>query len=415
MNTQSETAIKHSDVINQIVLNRQNTEEIGRVAELWLDPIAHQVLGLVCKSGLLGRKKRSFTWVEIEAIGSDSILVYLDSETAAKKPPSVESIVGHQLWTDGGNQAGTLMDYRFDPQTGKVVEYIFGSKGWRGLTDGTYRLPPVAIASVGGKRVMAIETMVQNAEHYTGGINHKISQAAESLKDDYAKTKEDMAALVEGAQGLATQVQETTKKVAENTQEKLSDVAGQVQETTKKVAGNAQDKFSDVADQVQETTKKVAENTQNKFSEVAGQAQQTTKQLTGNAQQKLSDVTTQLQETPKKVAENSQNKFSEVAGQVQQSAKQLTGNTKEKLSEVTTQVQQTTKKVAENTQNKFSEVAGQAQQTTKQLTDQAQEKLVQVKTKLPSADSATTTEAADKDKTLKASSEPESAQTALKH
>ncbi|NEQ83900.1 MAG: hypothetical protein F6K26_28070, partial [Moorea sp. SIO2I5] len=317
MNTQSETAIKHSDVINQIVLNRQNTEEIGRVAELWLDPIAHQVLGLVCKSGLLGRKKRSFTWAEIEAIGSDSILVYLDSETAAKKPPSVESIVGHQLWTDGGNQAGTLMDYRFDPQTGKVVEYIFGSKGWRGVTDGSYRLPPVAIASVGGKRVMAIEAMVQNAEQYTDGINQKVAQAAESLKDDYAKTKEDMAALMEGAQGLATQVQENAKTVAGNAQEKLSDVAGQVQETTKKVA----------------------ENTQQKLSDVAGQAQQTTKQLTGNAQQKLSNVAGQVQETTKKVAENTQQKLSDVAGQAQQTTKQLTGNAQQKLSEVAGQAQ----------------------------------------------------------------------------
>ena len=370
MNTQSQTAIKHSDLINRIVLNRQNAEEIGQVAQLWLDPMAHKVLGLVCKSGLLGHKKRSFTWAEIEAIGSDSILVHLNSESKAKKPPSVESIVGYQLWTDGGNQAGTLMDYRFDPKTGKVVEYIFGSKGWRGIADGTYRLPPVAIASVGGKRVMAIEAMVQNAEHYTDGINQKVAQAAESLKDDYAKTKEDMAGLMEGAQGLATQVQENTKKVAGNAQQKLSDVAGQVQQTTKQVTGNAQQKLSDVAGQVQETTKKVAENTQNKFSEVAGQAQQTAKQVTGNAQQKLSDV----------------------AGQVQE----------------------TTKKVAENTQNKFSEVAGQAQQTTKQLTDEAKEKLVQVKTKLPSADSPTTTEATQKDKTLKASSEPESAETALK-
>ncbi|NER32199.1 MAG: hypothetical protein F6J89_32510, partial [Symploca sp. SIO1C4] len=58
-------ALKQSELLNRLVLDRQTAEEIGRVAQLLLDPQAHRVVGLTCKSGFLGSKKKSFTWAKV--------------------------------------------------------------------------------------------------------------------------------------------------------------------------------------------------------------------------------------------------------------------------------------------------------------------------------------------------------------
>ncbi|NJR65874.1 MAG: hypothetical protein HC772_12035 [Leptolyngbyaceae cyanobacterium CRU_2_3] len=61
--------VRQSDLINQLVLDRQTLEELGRVELLWMYPPAHRVLGFICKSGFLGNKKFAFKLDQITAVG----------------------------------------------------------------------------------------------------------------------------------------------------------------------------------------------------------------------------------------------------------------------------------------------------------------------------------------------------------
>jgi len=36
-------------------------------------------------------------------------------------------VIGHELWTNDGNKAGTITDYCFDLKTGAVMAYLFKS------------------------------------------------------------------------------------------------------------------------------------------------------------------------------------------------------------------------------------------------------------------------------------------------
>ncbi|MGK7876254.1 MAG: PRC-barrel domain-containing protein [Xenococcaceae cyanobacterium] len=254
MTTQSKTPIKRSDLLNRLVLDYSTTEEVGRVKQLWLDVKAHQVKGLTCSEGLLGRNKRSFTWAEIETIGTDSILVRTLEGAEPEKPESWESVVGHEMWTDAGNKVGSLKDYTIDPQTGAVIDYLFVSNGWRGVTDGIYRLPSTAIINVGRKRVIAIDAMVQNAEQYAEGLSHKIHKAAEFAKEDYTHTQQDLSAARQRTQAIATQLQQRTQKVRSQAKEKLSEVSSQLQQTTQQLTSQAKEKFSEVKTQLQGTS-----------------------------------------------------------------------------------------------------------------------------------------------------------------
>jgi uncharacterized protein YrrD len=232
MNTQPEV-VQQSEVLNRLVLDRRKAEEVGRVEQLWLNPQSHQVVGLTCKSGFLGNKKQSFTLAQIETIGNDSILVNCDpEEVEPEKPESAVSLIGHEVWTDAGNKAGKIVDYLFVPQTGAVVNYLFVSSGWRGVLDGLYVIPSTAIASVGSKRVIVPDAIVQVPQQYAEGLNQKLSQAAEFIREDAKRTQIDLEAIKRGAQSINEQVRDKTEKLTNIAKEKLSEVKAQQQDAS---------------------------------------------------------------------------------------------------------------------------------------------------------------------------------------
>lgn len=232
MNTQPKI-IRQSELINRLVLERGTAEEVGRVEQWWLNSQSHKVEGFTCKSGFLGSKKQVFTWEQITTIGTDSIMVNNMAEVAqTERQSQAVSLIGHEVWTEAGNKAGKIVDYLFDTQTGAVVNYLFVSSGWRGILDGVYLFPVGAIASVGSKRVIIDDAVVQVPQQYAEGLNQKVTQAAELIREDYKKTQEDLEELKRNAQNIADQVRETTEAVTNVAKEKLSEVKEQRQDTS---------------------------------------------------------------------------------------------------------------------------------------------------------------------------------------
>jgi uncharacterized protein YrrD len=245
MNAQPQI-IRQSDLLNRLVLDRSTAEEVGRVEQLWLNSQSHQVVGFSCKSGFLGNKKRLLTWEQITTIGTDSIIVNIIPEVIEpEKPSQTTSLIGHEVWTDAGNKAGKIVDYLFDPKTGAVINYLFVSSGWRGVLNGVYLLPVEAISSTGSKRALVADAIVQNPQQYAEGLNQKMSQAADLLREDYKKTQDDLEALKRSAQNIAEQVKDTTETVTGIAKEKLSEAtqrqdAPQPNETIKTIDTTAQ-------------------------------------------------------------------------------------------------------------------------------------------------------------------------------
>lgn len=218
------SVIQHSDLLGRLVIDRNTTDDLGRVDQVWLAHKTHQIVGLSCKSGLLGRKHTEFAWGQIETIGQESVLVSYVAGTETQRPPDTELIIGHEVWTDGGNRAGTVVDYQFDVATGAVVDYLFVSNGWQGRLDGVYRLSPTAVISVGSKRMIVNKTAVEEPEQVSAGLADRVTKMKEFLKDDLSRTKDDMKAALEGTQAIASQVQSQGQKLADQAQEKVADL-----------------------------------------------------------------------------------------------------------------------------------------------------------------------------------------------
>lgn len=242
--------IQRSQLLNRRVIDRTTAEEIGRLDDLWLDPKTHQVLGFTCKSGFLGRQKHAFTWAQIHTIGTDSILVNVNPETEdPQKPEQAVNVMGHEVLTDSGNTVGQLADYILAAQSGTVVGYLYKSSGWRGVVDGTYLLSPEDISSVGSKRVIVIDSAVQEPQQYTEGMNQRLNQMGEFLKDDYDKSMRDLRTLIRGGQTFAEQAKDRAQEMGEQAQERARILAEQARDRAQEVAEQTRERVAQMKPQ----------------------------------------------------------------------------------------------------------------------------------------------------------------------
>ena len=243
MATLSKKDVKQSALHNQLVLDFDTTEIVGRVKKLWLDLKSHQVKGLTCACGTFGPEKHMFSWDKVIIVGHDSILVNTENQEQVEQPNCTNDVIGLQVWTDAGNKAGKLVDYCIDTNSGAIVAYLFISNGWRGIANGTYTLYPEAIITVGSKRIIVAETSIQNAQQYAEGLNKKIQQVKEFIHDDIAKSQEDFGVAVKNTQKAASGLQTKAHQATEVVKEKLSDLAKRLQHQ-REVSAEARDKLA---------------------------------------------------------------------------------------------------------------------------------------------------------------------------
>jgi uncharacterized protein YrrD len=201
-------SLQLSKLLKRPVLDRQTVEELGRLSQLLVDAQAQRVTGLLCKSGWWGTKQ-AFSWPQIEAIGDDSILVRSTDSRPGVTPEMVEAPIGFEMFTDRGNRVGYVTDVLFHAGSGEIIHYLFTPQGWQGLVKGSYLLAPVAISSVGEKRVIVLDAAVETPQQYTPGLGDKLNQATDFIQADYQRTKQDLASWQRGAEGWVAQVKGT--------------------------------------------------------------------------------------------------------------------------------------------------------------------------------------------------------------
>ncbi|MDJ0707964.1 MAG: PRC-barrel domain-containing protein [Leptolyngbyaceae cyanobacterium MO_188.B28] len=246
--------IKRSNLLGRLVIDQQTTEELGHINQMFVDVKSHQVMGVSCKSGLLGRIAHVFRWADINSIGADSMLINWNADAPLELSDAMNTMVNHELWTDSGNKVGTINDYCLDSETGQVTDYLFVSSGWQGIKEGAYRLPSEAVINVGPKRIIVKDEAVQSAEQFSEGLQDKLTQAVEFIKEDYAKTQADMTSLVEGAQTTASKLQESAQQVAGQAKGTASNIQGQLQSVVHKAAEHVQETAASVQKKVEEAS-----------------------------------------------------------------------------------------------------------------------------------------------------------------
>ncbi|NJN85304.1 MAG: photosystem reaction center subunit H [Leptolyngbyaceae cyanobacterium SL_7_1] len=233
--------IQQSDLLGRLVLDRNTTEALGRVEQLWLDPMNHQVVGMTCKLGMLQRQPLYIAWAQIHSIGADSVVVEVPVADSRMMPDEVVAIAHQEVWTDKGDRAGNLRDYRLHPPTGNVLEYWFTSNGWRGITDGLYSFLPSTVLRIGRKRLIVEEAVLQAPHQVVPGLSQRVTQIKETLSTD----------TLPDPQAIAQTVKKTSQQVAEQAKEKWAIAAEHVQETSQTWRTRLQSKWAQAREKLQ--------------------------------------------------------------------------------------------------------------------------------------------------------------------
>lgn len=241
--------MRHSQLLNRLVIDRDTTEELGRIDVVWMHPPAHRVMGFICKPGFMTKQRYAFNLKQLYRIGPESILVSAGAaETNVKEVALLETLIGLELWTDAGERLGRIIDCLFDQQTGNITHYLFKSGGWRGFTSGVYQLPPRAVMSFGRKKVLVTAKVSKNLKVFQEGLEDRLVQVSDRIKSGYTQ---ELDSLTSRAQKLTQQAEERLQKLAEQANEQVEafgqaeeeeDFGQQLQEKSQKLMQQAKQK-----------------------------------------------------------------------------------------------------------------------------------------------------------------------------
>jgi uncharacterized protein YrrD len=235
--------IRQSDLLHRLVLDRNTTDELGKVEVVWMDPGTQRVLGFIAKSGLLGKTRFAFNLGQLQKLGTESVVVNSRPvETDVKQVGFLETLIGHELWSESGDKLGKITDCIFNRRTGSISDYLFRSDGWRGFANGLYRLPVPQIISFGKKRVLVSEAATRKLTLYEEGLQQKLSKVGDSfrdnigdrLKESYTEVTQELReksggrSLSEQAQDIAQQAKGRFQTLAEKAAQTAKNVSQQV-------------------------------------------------------------------------------------------------------------------------------------------------------------------------------------------
>jgi uncharacterized protein YrrD len=223
--------VRHSELIDQLVLHRNTLDELGKVEVLWEYPQAHRVLGFICKSGSFDRRKSAFNLDQLDTIGANGLMVNSDPvETDADRVRQIQSLIHSEVWTDTGNRVGKIVDHVFQIKTGVVRQYLLSAGGLQGLAGKIYALYPSQILSWGTRRVLVSAAIVNELEVYQPGLQDRISQFRGVLQEEKAQASQGLQSLMSRAKTKAQILAEQAREQAQTLSAELLESAEQVKE-----------------------------------------------------------------------------------------------------------------------------------------------------------------------------------------
>lgn len=296
--------IRQGELVGRGVMAYETAEEVGTVEHLLVDVKLAQVVGLVCKAvGLMGRKQ-SLSWSQLVNVGRDSIVVHtvVPSTVAASESPlaAAQDMTGLEVWTDGGDHIGRVVDLCLEQATGKVQQYLFalnqeerqeeGQEEGQGAepiaadgaalaessgalaeeeTVSVYAIDPQAIISAGRKRMMIAEEDARRVQPYAYPLTLPTSPSRSSAPwrpEQLPEMPTDFNELLQKGQSFAGKVTNQIRQRARQfTDEQLANQDRIEVNSLPDITEQLQNKTEQVKQQMQAQLKKAKEKAQDQI------------------------------------------------------------------------------------------------------------------------------------------------------
>ena len=226
----NEAVIRQGELVGMGLMAYETTEEVGVIAHLLVDMAQAEVVGFACKAGgplagVLGRTQ-AVSWAQLVKIGRDRIIIHTavpSSEAVENQLAAAQNVTGLEVWTDGGDHIGRVVDFCLEVETGKVQQYLFALN----LRDEelseedvetveVFVIAPATIISAGRKRMMIAEEDARRAQPYGQRLAVKPDQSERALNwgGEPLPVPTDFNEVIQGAQSFAGKVSDRVKQQA---------------------------------------------------------------------------------------------------------------------------------------------------------------------------------------------------------
>ncbi len=250
--------VRRSEVLNLMVMDRGTMQEVGRVERLWMYPQAHRVLGMICKGGgLLAKKRWAYKLPQVESLNQGNI--WIEGPGTATSPDQVrqlETLIDHEIWVDGGDRLGVIVDCLFNRKTGQITQYLFVNNPLRRLIDAPNPLRPEEILSFGNHRALVSPQAVARLRRERPSLRDTFSQMKEQAKAEYEQVTNQTQERVRNWGEEAKTAKERLAEQATLLKQQAAERAKALQEQA------AQDILPQLTEQAQELSQRVGEQYQ---------------------------------------------------------------------------------------------------------------------------------------------------------
>ncbi|WP_375469121.1 PRC-barrel domain-containing protein [uncultured Nostoc sp.] len=186
---------KGSDVIDKVVVTSDKGQKIQRILDLIFDHKRNQLLGFLVEEKGLFRDAKVIPLQEVQAIGSDAIIVKSkESVVKTHRVPAIKEILhqnivlrGTRILTTEGLYLGGLVDLFFDEHSGLVEGYEVSGGIFADAYSGRSFVPAPEALTIGDDVAFVPPETAQMMEEQVGGIRGAV-QATEDRLQESAQT-----------------------------------------------------------------------------------------------------------------------------------------------------------------------------------------------------------------------------------
>lgn len=218
---------KGSDVLSKVIVAYNTGKRIARVQDLIFDQETNRLLGFLVDEGGLFHSPQVVPWQNIQAIGSDAIVVPSRSVIVPSTSiPEVQSVLankivlkGTRILTTDGRYLGLIADLYFDEQSGAIEGYEASGGLFADAYSGRSFIPAPKTANIGEDITFVPPETADLMEEQVGGIKGAVQTASSRIQESTeAATQRLQAAAHSANERLQLTAEETNRRLQSATE-----------------------------------------------------------------------------------------------------------------------------------------------------------------------------------------------------
>ena len=294
--------IRQGELVGKGLMSYETTEELGVVEHLLVDVKRSHTTAIIYKAPGLMSRSQSVSWKNLVSVG-DRIIIHTQPATDEAELAASQNMTGLEVWTDGGDRIGTLIDLCVEKETGKVQKYLFELAHEQAEADEppesvmAYAIEPQMIISAGRKRMMIAEEDAKRSQSHGEQIKRIAMQKTSARQAPVLPTEipKDFDDFLQRGKSLAERAAQQAKVRAKQfADEHLANQSSANQSSANQSSANqtdirdgAADLLPDVSEQLQEKTQQAKQQIQQQLNRAARRAKREASQRAEQAKEQI--------------------------------------------------------------------------------------------------------------------------------